>query len=317
MFLCDSPCHYPSDDLIFGSGKRIEIHAGSTDKVEVASIASKVEVGRACTVEDESFGNGRWVKYPFPDDSVCMPVERDLDNDGFRNYMPKYNGTSMPPYCWHRDSIDQCCKVCGEMGCKFIINHRWVSDLRRDGKWFGRWENHNCYYKDMGSEEIQQCIDRKNISNIEVKGASVKAMISRYIEQKLKGIKMAESTPSSRKIFLDTLKMPHVVWHKSAKQFGKELDAYQTINNRKSEYYFVTGFYYSSEREPRVTVDRSLQFSHLAWEKLTPKGYKMINAFDVTAAFTFDSDAQNDGLHITGPPIRAILTKFFHHLCQE
>lgn len=318
LFPYDSPCHYPSDDLIFGSGKRIGITTvGSTDQVDDASIASKVEEKRACSVEDESFGNGRWVKYAFPDDKVCMPVERDLDSNGFKTYMPKYNGTTMPPYCWHRDNIDRCCNSCAEMGCRFIISHRWVSDLRRDGKWFGRWENYDCYYKDMSSEEIQQCIDRKNISRIEVKGASVKEILDSYIIQKLKGIKMAEPTASSRKIVLDTLKMPHVVWHESVQEFGNELDAYEDIHNETSEYYFVTGFYYSSEREPHVTVDRSLQFSNLALEKLTPKGYKMINGFDVTAAFTFDSDGQSDGLHITGPPTRAILTKFFHHLCHE
>ena len=257
------------------------------------------------------------MKYPFPDDSVCMPVERDTENGGFKTYMPKYNGTSMPPYCWHRDNIDQCCNTCGEMGCRFIINHRWVSDLRQSGKWFGRFENYDCRYDDMSSTEIQQCIDRKNISNIQVKGLSVKNMLESYIAQKLKGIEFAEQTQTSRIIYLDTLKMPHVVWHKSMEEFGKELDGYQEVDNEKLEHYFVTGFYFSSEREPHVVADRSLQFSNLAREKLTPKGYKMINGFDVTAAFTFDSDGQNDGLHITGPPIRAILTKFFHHLCQE
>ena len=145
----------------------------------------------------------------------------------------------------------------------------------------------------------------------------MKQMLHRYIEQKLNGIQMVKPTAFSRNIVLDTLKMPHVVWHDTVKEFGNKLDAYGEINNETSEYYFVTGFYFSSEREPHVVVDRSLQFSNLAWKKLTPKGYKMINAFDVTAAFTYDSDAQNDGLHITGPPIRAILTKFFHHLCQE
>ena len=272
---------------------------------------------RACTLEDESFGNGRWVKYPFPDDSVCMPVEQDRENGGFQTYMPRYDGTSMPPYCWHRDNIDKCCNVCAEMGCKFIVNHRWVSDLRQTGKWFGRFENYDCRYDDMSSAEIQQCIDRKNISKIEMQGASVKNVLETYIAQKLKGIQMVEQTKTSRTIILDTLKMPHVVWHESMKEFGNNLDNYPEVDSKKLEHYFVTGFYFSSEREPHVIADRSLQFSNLAWEKLTPKGYKMINAFDATAAFTFDSDGQNDGLHITGPPIRATLTKFFHHLCQE
>ncbi|KAK1732606.1 hypothetical protein QTG54_016667 [Skeletonema marinoi] len=270
----ESPCHYPSDDLIFGSGKRIEITVDSKDQIADVSIASKVEEKKACSVEDESFGNGRWVKYPFPDDSVCMPVERDLDNGGFSTYMPKYNGTSMPPFCWHRDNIDRCCNVCGEMGCRFIVTHRWVSDLRQSGKWFGRWENYDCFYDDLSSAEIQHCIDRKNISNIEVKGASVKQMLSRYIEQKLNGIQMVKPTAFSRNIVLDTLKMPHVVWHDAVKVFGNKLDAYGEINNETSEYYFVTGFYFSSEREPHVVVDRSLQFSNLAWKKLTPRATK-------------------------------------------
>lgn len=119
--------------MIFGSGKRIEITVGSEVQIKNASIDSKEEGKRACSLEDESFGNGRWVKYPFPDDSVCMPAETDLEGAGFRNYMPKYN-TTTPPSCWHRDIIDNCCNSCSEMGCKFIVNHRWVTDLRQAGK---------------------------------------------------------------------------------------------------------------------------------------------------------------------------------------
>lgn len=152
----------------------------------------------------------------------------------------------------------------------------------------------------MGIAEIQQCIDRKNISDIALEGMSVKQMLKLYIGQKLKGVQLVKQTSTTRKVVLDTLKMPHVVWHDSVNEFGMKLDEYEQVNDETLEYYFVTGFYFSSEREPHVTADRSLQFSNLAREKLTPKGYKMINAFDVTAAFTYDSDAQNDGLHITG-----------------
>ncbi len=293
--------------MIFGSGKRIEITVDSKVQIENASITAKVEGKRACSIEDESFGNGRWVKYPFPDDSVCMPVELDLEEGGFRNYMPKYNGTSMPPFCWHRDNIDKCCNSCAEPGCRFIVNHRWVSDLRQTGKWFGRWENYDCSYDDMGTAEIQQCIDRKNISNIVVKGASVKEMLERYLRQKMKGVQLVTRTAKTRIVLLDTLKMPHVVWHDSVKEFEMKLDDMSHIGGETFEYYFVTGFYFSSEREPHVIADRSLQFSNLAREKLAPKGYKMINAFDVTAAFTFDSDAQNDGLHITGKRMRMMI----------
>ena len=286
-----SPCHYPSDDLIFGSGKRIEIHVDPADQIVNASITSDLQQ-RACSIEDESFGNARWVKYPFPNDAICMPLEEEREHKGFRNYLPMYNGTSMRPYCWHRDRIDKCCNQCAEFGCTFVVNHRWVTDLRRSGEWFGRWEHYNCHYKDMGLDEIQQCIDRKNISNIDLRGASVKDILKTYIEQKLKGIKMVQPTSSSREVVLDTLKMPHVIWHQSLMDFEAELDKYQDIDNETSEYYFISGFYYSSEREPFITADRSLQFSDLAQKKLSPKGYKMINAFDATAAFTYDSDSQ-------------------------
>ena len=46
------------------------------------------------------------------------------------------------------------------------------------------------------------------------------------------------------------------------------------------------------EREPHIQVDRSLLFSKIAYDTLTPKGCKMINALDVTAAFAYDTDGQ-------------------------
>jgi hypothetical protein len=41
----------------------------------------------------------------------------------------------------------------------------------------------------------------------------------------------------------------------------------------------------------------------------------MINGFDVIAEFVFDTAGQADGMHINGPPIKAIVTKFFHDMC--
>jgi hypothetical protein len=42
----------------------------------------------------------------------------------------------------------------------------------------------------------------------------------------------------------------------------------------------------------------------------------MINGFDIGAEFAFDTVGQADGMHINGPPIKAIVTKFFHYLCR-
>jgi hypothetical protein len=94
-------------------------------------------------------------------------------------------------------------------------------------------------------------------------------------------------------VTLDTLAMPHLLWGRSIEEYVAELSNFPDMpTDTEIESYFVTGFYYTSEREPHVTVDRSLQYSKLAFDVLSPKGYKMINAFDVTAAFAYDTDGQ-------------------------
>ena len=35
------------------------------------------------------------------------------------------------------------------------------------------------------------------------------------------------------------------------------------------------------------------------------------------SSFLIICETQADGLHIGGPPIKVIVTKFFHHLCHE
>ncbi len=98
----------------------------------------------------------------------------------------------------------------------------------------------------------------------------------------------------NRTVFLDTLKMPHLLWHNGVHHYQELLETNfpSVVEDTENEHFFITGFYYTSEREPHVQVDRSLQFSQMAHDVLTPKGYKMINAFDVTSAFAFDTDGQ-------------------------
>jgi hypothetical protein len=144
----------------------------------------------------------------------------------------------------------------------------------------------------MGDSDIQNCIDQKNISSIEVRGASLKTVVEAYLSQKLQNINM--TTETNNVVVIDTLKLPHVVWHNGIEEHRKNLERYANITIKRGpiEYYFLSGFYFTSEREPHVQVDRSLQFSQAAYHILTAKGYKMINAFDVTAAFAFDTDGQ-------------------------
>jgi len=305
----ESPCHYPSDDLVFGSGKKVHILPGT----------SAVKDPRPCLLDDEKLdtSNGRWVQYPYLSDSICSELVKDEDMVGFGEFRPLYRGDH-PPSCWYRDNLTKIGTYCAESGCGYLLQHQWVTDLKRESKWFGRWEPHECNYHIMGDAEIQQCIDNKKISKIEYKGYSIKNIVQGYMSQKLQHINMTKNEGNgSRAVFVDTIKMPHLLWHKSIDEHRKDLeDAFPNVTDSEDEHYWITGFYYTSEREPHVQVDRSLQFSKLAWDILTPKGYKMINGFDVTAAFSFDTAGQADGMHIVGPPMREIVTKIFHHLCN-
>ena len=62
----------------------------------------------------------------------------------------------------------------------------------------------------------------------------------------------------------------------------------------------------SRERALLCTASRVREFSVWGDRLLTPKGYKMITAHDMSAAMTFDSAGQKDG-----PPAKMILTSYF------
>ena len=275
--------------LVFGSGQKVEVIGTQQEHAELG-----VEDGlRACNLDDEKLdvSYGRWVRHIYPDDSECSPAENETTTLGFRVAMLQYNG-NRPPECWHRDDLTQIANTCGEPGCQWVVNHRWVTDLKREENWYGFWQPYQCHYLEMGDNEIQQCIDRKQISSITLQGASIKQILTSYMFQKLQVINM--TTEGNRTVFLDTLKMPHILWHNGLRDHQEHLETnfVSVVDDTENEYYWITGFYYTSEREPHVQVDRSLQFSKMADDILTPKGYKMINAFDVTSAFAFDTDGQ-------------------------
>eukprot|EP00956_Cyclotella_meneghiniana_P024094 scaffold48051_cov43-Cyclotella_meneghiniana.AAC.7 len=305
-----SPCHYPTDDLIFGSGRNVVI-VSTTQQIK-----PPVKPTRQCTLDDEQIqlSNGRWVRYPFPDETFCPPMRPDI-LPGFRNFIPKYTG-DMPISCWHRDDLSKLGILCGEMHCSETVNHRYITSLNQETKWNGSWESYNCVYHDTTNDEIQECVSKKNISNIDVMGKSISNILKLYLSQRIQNITLANDAPGSKKVILDSLQMPHLIWGKNQEEYLSHLSSLPNVTE-DVEHYFVTGFYYTSEREPHVQIDRSLAYSQMAWEILLPKGYKMLNAFDVTAAFSFDTAGQFDGLHILGPPIRTIVTKLFHHLCLK
>ncbi len=281
--------------LVFGSGQKIEVVGYRKKNDSFIPNASDFSINRlrVCLPDDEKLdtSNGRWVHHPYPDNSVCGSSEQDSNADGFKIFRLEYFG-GHDPICWHRDDLTQIANTCAEPGCRFIVNHRWVTDLKRYAKWFGWWKSYSCEYREMGDNDIQRCIDLKKISKIELRGLSLKEVVDSYMSQKLRKINM--TTETNKIVVLDTLKMPHLLWHKGINEHRNDLinDFPNVTADSEQEYYFLSGFTFTSEREPHVQIDRSLQFSKMAYDILSPKGYKMINAFDVTAAFAFDTDGQ-------------------------
>lgn len=70
----EHPCHYPSDDLVFGSG---------TEVIGTGQERNMPDTLPPCLIDDEKFdlSHGRWVRRSFPNESICPPMERDTSTD--------------------------------------------------------------------------------------------------------------------------------------------------------------------------------------------------------------------------------------------
>lgn len=256
---------------------------------------------------------GRWVREPFPDANAC-PRAMQID----QNHSSMFEITEWDPEhppCWHRDNLSAVGSHCMEF-CAQGTHQPWVSSLHTEQHWFGRWQNYHCNYREFTNAELQQCIDRRLITSIVFEGRSVAAFLRQYLNQRLQGLVLADVT-NGLKVTLSTFSLPHLLWRQSRPEWEQFIDDLPVVNASTDEYYGLTGYYYTSEREPHVHVGRSLQLSRLLMSKLPAKGYRMIEAFDLTAAFTYDTATQMDGLHIIGPPAKMILTKLFHYVCQD
>jgi hypothetical protein len=87
------------------------------------------------------------------------------------------------------------------------------------------------------------------------------------------------------------------------------------VNTSQLESYWVNSLYVSSEREHEARGPIQIVKSQIAQDTLGWRGYSMLNLYDMTAAFTFDTATQMDGMHIIGPPMKMLITKLFHYMC--
>ena len=332
----DFPCLSGDlDDHIFMINHTFVIGDGTTgaefitkDPTLISSPRRDNDILNLCGPEDEAFGkqhqaSGRWVREQWPDNNVC-PFPRKVD-ETFKSMfeITAFNGSH--PHCWHRDDLSLPRKSCFEANCRLLPQTgKWeTSSLHQETQWMGTWRPHGCNYYEYSNDQLQQCISQRRIGSITTSGASIAAMLNQYLQVRMTGLKLvpspagdSESTGDTLSVVIDTLRWPHLLWHESEDQWVDMLNSFPLVNATKEEHYWVSSFFVASEREPYVHVVRAERLAKHAQEILSPKGYKMINAFDLTAAFAYDTAGQGDGLHVVGPPMKAIIAKIFHHMCS-
>jgi hypothetical protein len=276
-----------------------------------------------CTLDHEALDhhNGRWVRAPFPNSTVC-PNAMSVDQD-FRNMFDIVKFDATHPHCWHRDDFSNIGNRCIEMNCPLITQQsKWRSEVHEEKQFYGVWQPYACDYVEFTDAQLQTCITSQKISSIETRGASIASYLGQYLGLRLKNIAMYNKNSSitgqsekddSRSVILSTLALLHKMSSPDdllARAILTDKSIAPPTANKdmlQQDVYWVIGFFLSSERCDHCHMSRMNMTNHVASQTLQEaygahgQHYKMINAFDMSAAFTYDTATQFDGMHIIGP----------------
>eukprot|EP00978_Attheya_sp_CCMP212_P039316 scaffold203359_cov35-Attheya_sp.AAC.1 len=315
-FTLDFPClSAAKDDQVFMTQNTFYFHRPKSDTI--VSQASAAPSLPLCTLENERFdqSDGRWVREAWPNSETCPAPIYTPSNNLF--HIINHDGAH--PHCWHRDDFTRIGKECMEVNCDLIReDSKWISPLRaNETKWMGVWRQRTCDYYEYTDTELQQCFNERKVSEIKVEGLSIAEFLNEYLERRLQNLTLFndDTSTDSISVILNTFALVHHSWIDD-KVVLEKLSAADDVDSRQ-EHFWVSGFYISSERDTYANSDRMNDINHMAYERLTPKGYKMLNLYDLSGAFSYDTSTQFDGLHIIGPPMKMVMTKLFHFLCKD
>lgn len=123
-----------------------------------------------CRLNETDLSNGRWVRMPWPNTTVCPEMQRD---DSLTKF-PAFIHHGDKPYCYHREDLRVQRTKCVEMNCRFIPQESlWQSNVGQEHNFYGVYRNYDCNMLEFTSEQLQQCITKRKLRNWEVKGASI------------------------------------------------------------------------------------------------------------------------------------------------
>lgn len=269
-----------------------------------------------CTLDMELPGrhHGRWVRKPWPDTTIC-PNEMEHDPDNSQQFVIMKHDPQHPQ-CYHRDDLSIVGHQCIEMNCQFITEEsKWMtSSLHMEKNWYGTYEQYECqYYYDYTDDELQTCIDERKIHTIGGSGFSIWHFLGQYLNQRTSTLTMYDNKDNDGlEIHLSSLALTHLPLNTLHDVFTNERPV---LDPNKMEFYWVNSLFFSSEREQEARGIVQQMKSDIALEVLGPKNYHMLNLYDMTKAFSYDTATQMDGLHIIGPPMKMAISKLFHYVC--
>ena len=305
-------------------------HSSSTLTRRRQLCSLETEISSSETLFSSNNGGGRWIQKDWPDSTIC-PNDMKIDKK-YSSMFDIIKFDPMYPHCWHRDDFRNVGKRCIEANCRFISKQSaYISPLKNASSWYGVWKHDSgCSYLEFTTTQLQHCITTRNIRNITASGESIARFLNQYLSQRLDKVKFYTGRGSrGRSIVLDTLALLH--YAQRSDESVREMVASISTNNDDStswklwstpngvteERYFVSSPFVSSERETYVYANRVDRLNNIAQEILLKKGYRILNYFDMSKSFTYDTSTQMDGLHIIGPPMKMIITKLFHYLCKD
>ena len=271
-----------------------------------------------CTLEMEQPNHhvGRWVRYPWPNTTIC-PFEMEADPNHSQQFVIMKHDP-YHPQCYFRDDLSIVGHTCMEMNCRFIpTSSKWTtSSLHLEQQWYGYYELYRCrYHVEYTDEQLQICIDERKIYKIDGSGQSIWHFLRQYLYHRISHLKLYDNEAmDGLEIHLSSLQLTHEPLNTLRTKLMEERPV---LDSHRIEFYWVNSVYMSSEREQEARGAVQLMKSAIAQDVLGPRNYYMLNLYDMTKAFTYDTATQMDGFHIIGPPMKMLISKLFHYMCYN
>ena len=321
-FTLDFPCLSGDlDDRVFSDEKTFEVPAALPSSTDRSGINFSDPIFLPlCSLEDEKLGTesvqARWVREP-PHSNVTVACSPFNTTKALNKAFEITTFDHDRPECWRRENLSIIGAKCVEMNCRLIQKESiWLSSLHNEQHFAGSWQPYSCRYLEFSTRQLQECVTKRKIASFTHKGTSVADFMNNFVQYRLMNVTLypEKSDPEAIDVVFDTLGLLHKNGPDGS--FEQEL-AEVPIAPQTEEHYWVSPFFLSSEREVHTHLKRMERYNDVLPAIVMQKRYRTINAFDLTAAFTFDSATQNDGMHLIGPPMKAIVTKLFHHVCAQ